>query len=126
LILELPDFFEEAACVGAEPSDFDGESIIGVIQAKKICSACPIQAMCLDWAAQTQDTGVWGGSTAEERRKLRGGTNPVDIGQIRWLETNKVRLLSDTPAALLAAEFEVTERTIYRWRKSMKQNQIAS
>lgn len=126
LILELPDFFEGAACIGAEPSDFDGESITGVIQAKKICSDCPIQAMCLDWATQTQDTGVWGGSTPEERKKLRGGTNPVDIGQIRWLETNRNRLLSETPAGQLAAEFEVTERTIYRWRKDMKQNQIAS
>jgi WhiB family redox-sensing transcriptional regulator len=124
--LHLPTFFEEAACIGSEPGIFDGESLLAVLEAKTICSACPIQVLCLDWAAQTQDTGVWGGSTAEERRKLRGGTNPVDIGQIRWLETNRVRLLSDTPAALLAAEFEVTERTIYRWRKSMKQNQIAS
>ena len=124
--LELPVFFEEAACIGSQPRIFDGESLTAVLTAKKICSACPIQAMCLEWATQTQDAGVWGGLTPEERKKLRGGTVPVDIGQLRWLETNRVRLLSDTPAALLAAEFEVTERTIYRWRKNMKQNQRAS
>jgi WhiB family redox-sensing transcriptional regulator len=124
--LELPAFFDEAICLGAEPSIFDGDSLTDVLEAKKICSACPIQAMCLDWATQTQDAGVWGGSTPDERKKLRGGTNPADIGEIRLLETNRVRLLSDTPAELLAAEFEVTARTIYRWRKNMRQNQKAS
>lgn len=126
LNLDLPLFFDQASCVGSEPSTFDGESLAAVFEAKRICSDCPIQAQCLSWATQTQDAGVWGGLTPEERKKLRGGTNPVNIGEVRWLETNRVRLLSDTPAALLAAEFEVTERTIYRWRKNMKQNQIAS
>ena len=124
--LELPAFFDEAICLGAEPSIFDGDSLTDVLEAKKICSACPIQAMCLDWATQTQDAGVWGGFTADERKNLRGGTNPANIGEIRLLETNRVRLLSDTPAELLAAEFEVTARTIYRWRKNMRQNQKAS
>ena len=124
--LELPAFFDEAICLGAEPSIFDGDSLTDVLEAKKICSACPIQAMCLEWATHTQDAGVWGGSTPDERKKLRGGTNPADIGEIRLLETNRVRLLSDTPAELLAAEFEVTARTIYRWRKNIKQNQKAS
>jgi WhiB family redox-sensing transcriptional regulator len=123
--LELPDFFDEAICVGAEPGIFDGESLSDVLEAKRICSACPIQAMCLDWATQTQDAGVWGGSTPKERKTLRGGTNPADIGEIRMLETNRARLLSD-PASVLAAEFEVAERTIYRWRKNIKQNQKAS
>ncbi len=124
--LELPVFFDEAICIGAESSIFDGDSLTDVLEAKKICSACPIQAMCLEWATQTQDAGVWGGSTPEERKKLRGGTNPANIGEIRLLETNRVRLLSDTPAELLAAEFEVTARTIYRWRKNIRQNQKAS
>ena len=124
--LELPAFFDEAICLGAEPSIFDGDSLTDVLEAKKICSACPIQAMCLKWATQTQDAGVWGGSTPEERKKLRGGTNPADIGEIRLLETSRVRLLSDTPAELLAAEFEVTARTIYRWRKNIRQKQKAS
>ena len=123
--LELPAYFDDAICVGAEPGIFDGESLTDVIEAKRICSVCPIQAMCLDWATQTQDAGVWGGLTPQERKTLRGGANPADIGEIRLLETNRVRLLSD-PASILAAEFEVTERTIYRWRKNMRQNQKAS
>lgn len=124
--LDLPAFYSKAACVGMKPSIFDGESLEDVLEAKRICSGCPIQVMCLDWASQTQAAGVWGGRTPAERKSLRGGTNLADIGEIRWLQTNMARLLSDTPAALLAAEFEVTERTIYRWRKNMRQVQKAS
>ena len=123
--LELPAFFEEAICVDAEPGLFDGESLRDVLEAKRICSNCPIQSMCLDWATQTQEAGVWGGLTPEERKNLRGGTNPADIGELRLLETNRDRLLSDS-AAVLAAEFEVAERTIYRWRKDLRQSQKAS
>ena len=124
--LDLPGFFDEAACHGKSPEIFDGETLSNVLAAKQICSECPIQALCLEWATQTQDAGVWGGLTTQERKKLSGGTIPVDIGQLRWLETNRDRLLSETPAAKLAAEFEVTERTIYRWRKNIRLKQIAS
>lgn len=124
--LDLPRFFDDALCTGKNPRIFDGETLGAVLAAKKICSDCPIQALCLSWATQTQDTGVWGGLTPAEREEQSGGTNPADIGKLRLLETNRTRLLSATPAAQLAAEFKVTERTIYRWRKEIHQNQIAS
>ena len=124
--LDLPGFFAKAACHGKAPEIFDGETLSAVLEAKQICSDCPIQALCLDWATQTQDAGVWGGLTPQERKKQGRGTNPVDIGELRWLETNRGRLLSETSAAKLAAEFEVAERTIYRWRKKIQQQQIAS
>ena len=124
--LDLPEFFDQAACHGKAPEIFDGETLSDVLAAKQICSDCPIQALCLDWATQTQDSGVWGGLTPQERKKQSGGTNPVDIGELRWLETNRGRLMSQTSATKLAAEFKVTERTIYRWRKKIHQQQIAS
>lgn len=120
LSLDLPGYFSEAACVGSDPGLFDGETIGAILQAKKICSDCPIKDLCLDWAKFTQDSGVWGGLTPAERKKHSKGQRPVDIGEIRLLETNRTRLLSDTPAATLAAEFKVTERTIYRWRKKIQ------
>ncbi len=120
LALELPGFFSEAACVGSDPVLFDGETIGAILEAKKICSDCPIKDLCLDWAMLTQDSGVWGGLTPLERKKHSKGQRPVDIGEIRLLETSRARLLSGTPAAILAAEFKVTERTIFRWRKKIQ------
>jgi WhiB family redox-sensing transcriptional regulator len=126
LALDLPGYFQQAACVGANPGLFDGESLGDVLEAKKVCSNCPIQQLCLDWALLTQDSGVWGGLTPAERKKHTKGQRPVDIGEIRLLETYRARLLSDTPAAILSAEFQVTERTIYRWRKKIQSQKQAS
>jgi WhiB family redox-sensing transcriptional regulator len=39
-------------------------------QAKAWCQTCPIIAECLDRALQTGSTGVWGGTTEDERRTL--------------------------------------------------------
>jgi hypothetical protein len=41
-------------------------------QAKKICAGCPSKQACLEWALQTgQHSGVWGGTSEEERRGMR-------------------------------------------------------
>jgi hypothetical protein len=35
-------------------------------------AACPVRGECLDFALLTnQDSGVWGGTSEDERRKLR-------------------------------------------------------
>lgn len=41
-------------------------------QAKAVCGTCPVRETCLEWALDTgQTTGVWGGLSAGERRRLR-------------------------------------------------------
>lgn len=40
--------------------------------AKEVCEACPVRAECLEFALKTnQEAGIWGGTSEEERRKLR-------------------------------------------------------
>ncbi|MBV9381428.1 MAG: WhiB family transcriptional regulator [Streptosporangiaceae bacterium] len=40
--------------------------------ARRICARCPVRVPCLRWTLDTgQDSGVWGGTTSEERRILR-------------------------------------------------------
>ncbi|MGW0948483.1 WhiB family transcriptional regulator [Streptomyces sp. NPDC002623] len=42
-------------------------------QAKQICGSCPVRAACLSWALENrEDEGVWGGTTADERRGMHG------------------------------------------------------
>jgi WhiB family redox-sensing transcriptional regulator len=37
-----------------------------------VCRACEVQGYCLEFALATnQEAGVWGGTSEEERRKLR-------------------------------------------------------
>jgi WhiB family redox-sensing transcriptional regulator len=40
--------------------------------AKRVCINCEAQKNCLEFALATnQESGVWGGTTEDERRKLR-------------------------------------------------------
>lgn len=42
--------------------------------AKAVCTGCAVRKACLDFALETnQEAGVWGGTSEEERRKLRRG-----------------------------------------------------
>lgn len=42
--------------------------------AQQVCFRCPVMEQCLNWALETgQDMGVWGGLSAEDRRRLRRG-----------------------------------------------------
>jgi WhiB family redox-sensing transcriptional regulator len=53
--------------------------------AKRICATCPVMAECLDDALSSQmGFGVWGGTTAEERRRL--------LGRHRAMTTSACRL----------------------------------
>jgi WhiB family redox-sensing transcriptional regulator len=73
--LTVTPWREAAACleVQGEVNFFpDKEDLIAIVQAKAICSSCPVSDICLTWAIETnQNEGVWGGHTAKERRRLR-------------------------------------------------------
>lgn len=80
----------DAGCIGADPSVFFPERTIGaargairsadnhritlaIKEAKQICSQCPVTEECFAFAMQNSDAfqfGVWGGTTAPERRHL--------------------------------------------------------
>ena len=49
-----------------------GPALRQIDEAKRICRACPAQAACLAWAIEHGITsGVWGGTSEDERRVLR-------------------------------------------------------
>lgn len=39
--------------------------------AKKICSQCPVRMKCLAYALETGQTGIWGETTDDERKKIK-------------------------------------------------------
>ncbi len=66
-----------ASCRDTDPDLFfpvgtTGLAITQIDSAKAVCMGCPAQTPCLDFALRTnQDSGVWGGTSEEERRHLR-------------------------------------------------------
>lgn len=60
------------SCAESDPDAWFPEKGDSPRLAKLICLSCPIRSECLEWAMRTDDRfGVWGGMTAQERRKLR-------------------------------------------------------
>lgn len=71
------DWRHRAACLTEDPELFfpignSGPALAQVEQAKAVCHRCEVEDICLKWAIDTsQDAGVWGGMSEEERRSLK-------------------------------------------------------
>ena len=77
---EAVHWTERAACrePGIDPELFfpAGETGLAARQqvaaAKEVCARCPVTDLCRDWAVRAgEPEGIWGGTTPEERRRLR-------------------------------------------------------
>jgi WhiB family redox-sensing transcriptional regulator len=79
---ERADWRDEAACLRTDPDLFFPVSTAGpaqrqVDEAKRICQACPVRTPCLAWAlGQGDSSGIWGGTTEDERRAIRRAAIP--------------------------------------------------
>lgn len=77
LALQPTDWRSYAACRDTDPDLFfpvgtTGPALDQIAEAKRVCQACDAQSDCLEFALATnQDSGIWGGTSEEERRKLR-------------------------------------------------------
>ncbi|CAN5861108.1 WhiB family transcriptional regulator [soil metagenome] len=77
LSLDSDRWHKYAACRDTDPDLFfpvgtTGPAIDQIEAAKAVCRQCDAQAECLEFALATnQDSGVWGGTAEEDRRKLR-------------------------------------------------------
>lgn len=82
---DYPDFVEYGAppCSESDPDSFFSlESLESSMrrqpaypyerEAKMICSSCPYQMRCLEYAIKhPEEQGIWGGTTEYERRRIR-------------------------------------------------------
>ena len=74
---DLDDWRRRAACRDTDPDLFfpvgtTGLALDQIDAAKIVCQACEVRVACLEFALATnQEAGVWGGTSVEERRKLR-------------------------------------------------------
>lgn len=68
-----------AICRDTDPDLFfpvgtTGYALVQIDKAKQVCGECPVAEPCLQYALDTnQDSGIWGGTSEEERRSIRRG-----------------------------------------------------
>jgi WhiB family redox-sensing transcriptional regulator len=74
---DTADWRDRAACRDTDPDLFfpigtTGTALDQIESAKLVCRNCDAMSACLEFALATnQESGVWGGTSEEERRKLR-------------------------------------------------------
>ena len=74
---DLEDWRCRAACRDTDPDLFfpvgtTGPAVEQIDSAKAVCQQCEAQLACLEFALATnQESGIWGGTSEDERRKLR-------------------------------------------------------
>jgi WhiB family redox-sensing transcriptional regulator len=77
LTLASDEWRQYSACRDTNPDLFfpvgtTGPAIEQIETAKSVCRECLAREECLEYALATnQDSGIWGGTSEEERRKLR-------------------------------------------------------
>jgi WhiB family redox-sensing transcriptional regulator len=72
LAFHIPTWMDDGLCAQTSPDDFFPDQGEGVADAKKVCAACPVSTQCLTYALDNRERfGVWGGTTAEERERIR-------------------------------------------------------
>lgn len=72
-------WLEEAACKGKPTSMFFPERptpeatspMTEIKAALAICATCSVIQPCLDYALERKEPGIWGGTTENERRKMK-------------------------------------------------------
>ena len=68
---------KDAICRDTDPDLFfpvgtTGYALVQIDRAKQVCGECPVSDDCLQYAIETnQDSGIWGGTSEEERRQIR-------------------------------------------------------
>jgi WhiB family transcriptional regulator, redox-sensing transcriptional regulator len=74
---ERTNWRDHAACSHQDPDLFfpvstSGASLSDIEAAKRVCQRCPVMTACLRRALDLgQVSGIWGGTTEDERRALR-------------------------------------------------------
>ena len=77
LTIESDEWRRHAACRDTDPDLFfpvgtTGPAIEQIENAKAVCNECEAKTDCLEYALATnQDSGIWGGTSEEERRQIR-------------------------------------------------------
>ena len=72
----MADWRDRARCREEDPELFfpvgtGDPAKVQIAAAKKICAQCPVVEPCLTWALDNGQTGVWGGTSDEERQSIR-------------------------------------------------------
>ena len=65
------DWMDDGLCREVDWAPFFPPLSTNARAAKRICARCRVKTECLEWALEHEEQGIWGGTSDEERRKLK-------------------------------------------------------
>lgn len=75
---ENPEMFFSVDFEHERPK-YSREVYLHEVEAKKICSTCPVRINCLKNAIKNEELGIWGGTTEAERNQMvKKNRNPEE------------------------------------------------
>lgn len=70
-LIDREPWMDGALCAQTDPELWFPEKGGSSQSAKQVCAACPVRAECLAYALRHQEVGIWGGTNARTRQRLR-------------------------------------------------------
>lgn len=71
-----PTWREAAICAQTDPELWFPEVGHSSAPAKRICLSCESRVVCLEWAIEHGEHGIWGGTSDNQRRAIRRARDP--------------------------------------------------
>lgn len=102
-LLEVPAWHTEAACAGQDTDDFYPErdgAMAAIHAARAVCAGCPVAEPCLAWALAHDEPGIWAGTTANDRQRIRRG-EPLPERKAPAAKAEPSKAPCGTPAAYM-------------------------
>lgn len=69
-------WMDNAVCAQVDADLWFPETGGNAALARRICSTCPVAADCLQYAVEHNEQGIWGGTSAKTRQRMRGTEQP--------------------------------------------------
>jgi WhiB family redox-sensing transcriptional regulator len=68
-------WFTDAACRGMDPEllvpEPDPYAQLELQGARVVCADCPVRSACLEHALESDEPGMWGGTTRKQRKAIQ-------------------------------------------------------
>lgn len=113
-------------CTQVDPELFFPSSGQPTDEAERVCTGCNVRELCLEYALEHGERGIWGGKTENERRRILRKRKGAPVQMADYAKASRDRTIwrlttEGYSAAEIADLVGCTQRTVTRVRVAARQ-----